>query len=104
MIKEKKIWLGRTNVKIFKTFDHEGEKFKQFGNVGWFTNLEHGLRHEKLKLLTMEENLIYDKRLVKAIREAEKRSREEKPRREAEKRSREEKPRREATNTISQVW
>ncbi|PAF54769.1 adenine-specific methyltransferase EcoRI family protein [Mycoplasmopsis agassizii] len=74
LIKDNKIWLGRKNVKIFKTFDEEGEKFKQFGNVGWFTNLEHGLRHEKLKLLTMEENLIYDKSLTKAVREAGQRS------------------------------
>ena len=33
----------------------------KFRNVGWFTNLDHGRRHHKLPLMTMEENLRFSK-------------------------------------------
>lgn len=35
----------------------------KFRNVGWFTNLDHGRRHEKLKLMTMADNLRYNNKL-----------------------------------------
>ncbi|SMC19717.1 adenine-specific methyltransferase EcoRI family protein [Mycoplasmopsis agassizii] len=89
LIKEDKVWLGRTSAKKFYIFIENEKHYtsKINGLTRWFTNLEHGLRHEKLKLLTMQENLIYDKRLIKAIREAGQRSRAEKPGREAGQRS-----------------
>ena len=33
----------------------------KFRNVGWFTNLDHGRRHEELPLMTMAENLKFSK-------------------------------------------
>ena len=33
----------------------------KFRNVCWFTNLDHGRRHQPLPLMTMEENLKYSK-------------------------------------------
>ena len=33
----------------------------KFRNVGWFTNLDHGLRHQELPLMTMEDNLRFSK-------------------------------------------
>lgn len=33
----------------------------KFRNVGWFTNLDHGRRHQKLPLMTMAENLKFSK-------------------------------------------
>ncbi|SMC19709.1 adenine-specific methyltransferase EcoRI family protein [Mycoplasmopsis agassizii] len=74
LIRDNHIWLGRTSVKKFMTISENGKEWKQFGNIGWFTNIEHGARYDWLKLLTMEENLIYDKRLIKSVREAAQRS------------------------------
>src|SRR5699024_290346 len=42
-------------------------KFTRLGNACWFTNIEHGRRHEPLELLTMADNLKYSRR--KKIRE-----------------------------------
>lgn len=33
----------------------------KFRNVGWFTNLDHGRRHQKLECMTMERNLRFSK-------------------------------------------
>jgi hypothetical protein len=33
----------------------------KFRNVGWFTNLDHGRRHQKLECMTMERNLKFSK-------------------------------------------
>lgn len=49
LIKDNKIWLGVTNgAKIYIT--PEGEEFKM-GNTCWFTNLDHGRRHQPLPLM-----------------------------------------------------
>ncbi len=39
--------------------DEKGNKFIRVPGVHWFTNLEHGLRHEPLKLMTMKDNIRY---------------------------------------------
>jgi hypothetical protein len=41
--------------------DEEGRKFLRIKGVRWFTNLDHGRRHQPLPLMTMEENLKYSK-------------------------------------------
>jgi hypothetical protein len=72
-IKEDKIWLGATNFNkgmYFKVpsdfiyadsykFEREknGEKINRVPGVCWFTNLDHGRRHQPLPLMTMEDNL-----------------------------------------------
>ena len=35
--------------------------WSSFGNVGWFTNLDHGRRHQELPLMTMADNLKFSK-------------------------------------------
>lgn len=38
-----------------------------FRNVGWFTNIDHGRRHEPMELMTMADNLRYNKKLIKKL-------------------------------------
>ena len=47
LIKDNKLWLGVNNVKRFLQPDGS---IKQFGNICWFTNLEHFKRNEELIL------------------------------------------------------
>ena len=47
--------------------DEHGNKYIRVPGVHWFTNLEHGRRHEPLKLMSMKDNLRYSKH--KEIRE-----------------------------------
>jgi hypothetical protein len=39
----------------------DGKKYLRIKGVRWFTNLDHGRRHQPLPLMTMEENLKYSK-------------------------------------------
>ena len=60
LIKENKIWSGYNKVKEFRKPDGSIQKF---GNVGWFTNLTHSKRNEKLilyKTYNTEEYPKYD--------------------------------------------
>ena len=41
--------------------DEKGKKYIRVKGVRWFTNLEHGRRHEPLKLMSMKDNLRYSK-------------------------------------------
>ena len=73
LIKENKMWLGNgfnAGNAYFSTpftreyaggvYDPETGLVK-FRNCCWFTNLDHGRRHQMLPLMTMEENLKYSK-------------------------------------------
>ena len=76
LIKGNEMWLGasRMGAKCFalpsnapvKANQHEenGVRFQKFGNIAWFTNIEHGHRHEPLPLMTMDDNLRYNKRIM----------------------------------------
>ncbi|MBL7786031.1 MAG: adenine-specific methyltransferase EcoRI family protein [Chitinophagales bacterium] len=80
LIKENKAWLGATNFNTgmyFKVpsdfvyadtykFERErnGEKVNRVPGVCWFTNLDHGRRHNPLPLMTMEDNLKFNKKLI----------------------------------------
>lgn len=73
LIKENKMWLGNGfnagNAYFSTPFAKEyGEGvympetgLVKFRNVCWFTNLDHGKRHQPLPLMTMKENLKYSK-------------------------------------------
>ena len=76
LIKDNKMWLGSTNfnVGMFFVVPNEWEKFhhidketgRKIARVStscWFTNLDHGRRHQKLPLMTMAENLKFSKNL-----------------------------------------
>ena len=76
LIKDNKLWIGPTITsgdrefmvpKSYETrsaslrIDEAGNKYIRVPGVHWFTNLEHGRRHEVLKLMTMKDNLRYSK-------------------------------------------
>lgn len=70
-IKNNLIWLGKgfagnaTHFKsiyqdVAKAGDHKAGMIRVSGVV-WFTNIEHGKRHEPLNLMTMDDNILYSK-------------------------------------------
>ena len=77
LIKDNKLWLGTSNFNtgmyfiVPDNFEYSSTyKFKKeidnikvnrVPGVCWFTNLEHGRRHEQLSLMTMEDNIRYSK-------------------------------------------
>ena len=79
LIKENKIWLGVTNFntgmyfyvpKNFKyadtyKFDRErnGKAVNRVPGCCWYSNIEHGRRHQPLALMTMADNLRYNKKM-----------------------------------------
>lgn len=80
-LKDNEIWLGpgftggnayfriaEDAIRDFASgvYDSSTELVK-FRNVGWFTNIDHGLRHQPLQLDTMEHNLKFNKRLRKKL-------------------------------------
>ncbi|MCD4673454.1 MAG: adenine-specific methyltransferase EcoRI family protein, partial [Anaerolineaceae bacterium] len=76
-LKEDKVWLGATNFnkgmyfKVLSDFvyadsykferEQNGDKVNRVPGVCWFTNLDHGRRHQPLPLMTMEDNLRFSK-------------------------------------------
>lgn len=73
LIQEGRLWLGTTYPKRFlvpsdspvtsSQIIDEGVRYQQFGNIYWFTNLDHAKRHEELpigKHYTPEEYPKYD--------------------------------------------
>ena len=85
LIKDNKVWLGATGFVTDMVFGvpdgtivKESDKakaerlgyignFTRLGNSCWFTNIDHGRRHQPLKLMTMAENFKHSKH--KDIRE-----------------------------------
>lgn len=82
LIKANKVWLGATNfntgmyfevpenftyAKTYK-FDRErdGKKVNRVPGVCWFSNIEHGKRHEPLPLMTMADNKRFNKKIQKS--------------------------------------
>jgi len=76
LIKDNKMWLGCTNFNVgmffevpddwerFHHIDKEtGRKIARVSTSCWYTNLDHGRRHEPLNLMTMAENLKFSKKL-----------------------------------------
>ena len=73
LIKENKIWLGKgfsggaghfvSHYKDYATAGDHKEGMIRVSGVVWFTNIEHGRRHQPLKLMTMADNLKFNKRL-----------------------------------------
>jgi hypothetical protein len=73
LIKENKIWLGNGFKGGASEFISprvqgetsggplEGSGLVKFGNVVWFTNLEHGRRHQPLTLMTEDDNMKFSK-------------------------------------------
>lgn len=78
LIKANKLWLGVTihsGDREFRVPDHyplkaagwrideNGVKYIRVKGVRWYTTLDHGRRHEELKLMSMADNLRYNKKV-----------------------------------------
>jgi len=78
LIKNDKLWLGPTITsgdREFRVPDHyplnaagwrvdeAGIKYIRVKGVRWYTNLDHGRRHEKLQLMSMADNVRFNKKL-----------------------------------------
>ncbi len=77
LMKGDKLWLGVSNggTKWFQVNDDydiktesrkkvvNGVKFFSMGSIMWFTNMDHGRRHQVLPLMTMAENLKFSQNL-----------------------------------------
>jgi len=79
LIKENKMWTGKTSMSTDLLFSVPDEKkLLEAKNIGsgyrivgdkifarsqsvWFTNIEHGKRHQPMKLMTMEDNIKFSK-------------------------------------------
>lgn len=58
-IKENKIWLGTKNGA--KEYVQPNGEIQKMGNTIWFTNLDHGRRHQPLPLMTMADNIKFSR-------------------------------------------
>lgn len=76
-LKSNRMWLGTTCPKVFRVPDGmtgtgvfvDGDvTYKKFGNVCWYTNIDHGVRHEPVQLTTRSRNLKFNKKLQKRLR------------------------------------
>ena len=82
LLKENKMWLGYSIHSGDRKFnvpddypleaatcgiDQDGRKFIRVKGIRWFTNIDHGQRHEPLMLDTMAHNLKYNKSLRKKL-------------------------------------
>ena len=79
LIKENKIWLGSGFSKgnaYFRIPEQMEREFAQgvynpdsglvhFRNIDWFTNIQHGRRHEPLPLMTQADNERFNKKIIK---------------------------------------
>ena len=71
LIKDNKIWLGKgfkggathfiSNYQDYAVAGDHQEGMIRVSGVVWFTNVEHGRRHQPLQLMTMEDNLKFSK-------------------------------------------
>lgn len=80
LIKENRLWLGKgfssggsyfmipdilkEKGYVNSTFDEDTGLVK-FGNCCWFTNLEHGRRHQPMQLMTMADNRKFNKKVIR---------------------------------------
>lgn len=74
LIKENQVWSGRTEWSggmWFETIDTnsvdkviDGVNMKNVASI-WFTNIEHGRRHQPLQLISMQDNIRYNKKVIK---------------------------------------
>jgi hypothetical protein len=76
LIKANQIWLGKgfpRNMAHFNTpyapqskwIEQKGDDVVRVPGVQWFTNIEHGRRHEPMQLMSMADNLKFNKKLIK---------------------------------------
>lgn len=65
-----RVWLGTTKPHEFMLPDQDGRQgcgTQRFGNIRWYTNIAHGIRHTPLPLMTAEQNICSNVRLRKKL-------------------------------------
>lgn len=85
LIKQNKLWLGATannedmvfavpeGAKVAPKDKEKAEKlgykgnYTRLGNACWYTNLDHGRRHEPLSLMSSKDNLKFNKKLISLL-------------------------------------
>ena len=73
LLRDDSVWLGTTKPHEFiipnddGLVDMNGNDVQKFGNICWYTNLDHGIRHKRLILDTMAHNLKFNKKLRKKL-------------------------------------
>ena len=60
LIKDNKLWLGTTDVRWFYQ-ENTNSPLYEAAHSRWFTNLEHGLRHKPLQLMSKADNIRFNK-------------------------------------------
>lgn len=77
LIKGNKLWLGSTGVKsmvyqvpdlgdvLSSQYCVDGKRYQKMGNTCWFTNIQHGRRHDPLRLMNMADNKRFNKKIAK---------------------------------------
>jgi hypothetical protein len=76
LIKDNQMWLGSNAGGASMSFilhdnspaksgqkEVDGVKIQQFGNICWYTNVDHGRRHEPIRLMTMQDNGKFNKKI-----------------------------------------
>ena len=79
LIKDNKMWPGAAFNKAMEfavpadyyaakdaELDKYGNRLVKVPAIAWFTNIEHGRRHELLELMTLEDNLVYGSKKVRS--------------------------------------
>ncbi len=64
LIKENILWLGTSSGA--KEYIKPDKTIQKMGNTCWFSNIEHGRRHEPLSLMTMADNRRFNKKVIKS--------------------------------------
>ncbi|MFT8575945.1 MAG: adenine-specific methyltransferase EcoRI family protein [Bifidobacterium aquikefiri] len=82
LIRDNKTWLGPSISSGDREFEvpdsypleaaksrisKDGRRYLNIKGIRWFTNIEHGRRHQPLQLMNMEDNLRYNRKLIKAL-------------------------------------
>jgi len=77
LIKDNKMWVGSGGIKSMKyevpligeilksQYEENGKRYQNMGNTCWFSNIQHGKRHQPIPLMSMEDNLRFNKRIMK---------------------------------------
>ena len=81
LIKQNKVWLGYANPSLFEVpidkiqsettqikNDETGQILQKFGNIYWFSNIQHGKRYEPLSLMTKADNQRFNKKVTNSPR------------------------------------
>lgn len=76
LIKDNKLWVGASGMQGITyevpvigeptkgQYGENGKRYQKMGNTCWFANIQHGRRHEPLPLMTMDDNLRFNKRII----------------------------------------